>query len=131
MKVAFYYLSMNIILPFEPRHPLTLSLILSFFSGLGCARSLIDSAGVYVGAADGPLEAETVGFLEFALPAALDLFRQCIKAPGDIFCSLRGVRRVAENVGSEHARDRRLLDHLAVVPAMQPIEHVADCPRLL
>ena len=34
-------------------------------------------------------------------------------------------------VGVEHAGDRRLLDHLAVVAAVQAVEHVADRARLL
>src|SRR5262249_59728489 len=33
--------------------------------------------------------------------------------------------------GREHARDGRLLDHLAIVAAMQSIEHVADHASLL
>src|SRR5262249_19237571 len=79
-------------------------------------------------AAHGALEAEAF-FLEFSPPAALRLFRQRIEAPRDVFGRLHRLLRVAENVGGEHARDRRLLDHLAIVAAMQPVEHVADRAR--
>src|SRR5262249_56313902 len=50
---------------------------------------------------------------------------------GDVLGGLHRLLRVAENVGGEPARDRRLLDHLAIVAAMQPVEHVADDARLL
>src|SRR5207245_11569350 len=52
-------------------------------------------------------------------------------APRDVFRGLHRLLPVAENVGSEHARDRRLLDHLAIVTAVQPVEYVADYARLL
>src|SRR4029077_3694081 len=79
--------------------------------------------------AHGALEAEPLAILEFALPTALRLFGPGIKPARDIFRRLSGVARVAENIGREHARDRRLLDHLAIVAAVQSAEHVADHAR--
>ena len=70
-------------------------------------------------------------FGEPALPAALGLLRQRIEPLRDIGRRGRGLLRIAENVGVEHADDRRLLDDLAVVAAVQAAQHVADDARLL
>src|SRR5262245_52645422 len=86
-------------------------------------RNLLD-------AAHGALEAEDF-LLKFAPPAALRLVRQRIEASRDAFGGLHRLLWLAYNLGRYSYPDRRLLDHLTIVAAMQPIEHVADRARLL
>ena len=54
-----------------------------------------------------------------------------IEAAGDVFRRVDGLAGVVENVGSEHPRDRRLFDHLAIVAAVQSGQNVADGACLL
>src|SRR5579872_2241977 len=72
------------------------------------------------------LEHESLSFSEAAGPAALYFVRQRIEAPCDIFCSGDRLRKIAKNLMAQHAGDRRLLDHLAVITAVQVIERGAN-----
>ena len=50
---------------------------------------------------------------------------------GDVGRGRRSLRRIAEDLGVEHAEDGGLLDDLAVVAAVDAGQHVADDARLL
>src|SRR4029078_6427410 len=54
-----------------------------------------------------------------------------IKAFGDVGCRRFGLLRITENLGTEHAKNGRLFDDLAVVTAMKSIEKVTDDARLI
>src|SRR5262249_40944398 len=67
----------------------------------------------------------------FTLPAALDLVGKHVEPPRNVFCGFHGVVRIAENVGTEHAGNGGLLDHLPVVATVQTAEQIANDARLL
>ena len=77
------------------------------------------------------LEAKPLALPELALPATLRLFRKRIKATSDVLGGAYSLARIIKNVGGQHARNRRLLDHPAIVPAVQPAQDIADAARLL
>src|SRR5262245_60623583 len=79
----------------------------------------------------GTLETEAFAFPELALPAALGFLGERVEPPRDVFRRLRGRLRVAKDRGRQHAGYRRLLDDLAIVAAVQPVQHIADDARLL
>src|SRR6516164_9763911 len=82
-------------------------------------------------AADAALEMKAVAFPELSLPAALGLLRQRVKPSRDIPCGIGRRARISENAGREYPGNRCLLHHLAAVPAVQPIEQIADGAGLL
>ena len=69
---------------------------------------------------------ETFAFGETADPAALDLVGQRIEALGDVVGGGIGGGDVAGDLRAQHAGDRRLLDHLAVIAAVQIVQDAAD-----
>src|SRR5207244_4766822 len=72
----------------------------------------------------GELEALALG--EIALPAALGLVGPRVEPARDVFRRVGRLAGVAENARRQHAGDRRLLDHLAAIAAVQAREHVAN-----
>ena len=87
-------------------------------------QRLIDN-GNFLDAAHRAFEMEAV-LVERALPAALGFVFQRIEPLGDVVgggCAFFGI---SGHTRAEHAGDRRLLDDLAVVAAVQPVENIAD-----
>ena len=82
-------------------------------------------------AAHGALEQEAFALDELALPAALGLAFEGVEPLGDVGRGGRSLRRIAEDLGVEHAEDGGLLDDLPVVAAVDAGQHVADDARLL
>src|SRR5262249_42543638 len=82
-------------------------------------------------AANGALEMEAVAFPELSLPAALGLLGERVEPPRHVSRRLFRFLRVAKDGGPEDPRDRGLLDYLAIVTAVQPVQHVTDDARLL
>ncbi len=74
---------------------------------------------------------KTLAFAEFPLPAAFGLLRKRVQASRNVFRGVDGLARVAKNVRVEHPRNRRLLDHLSIVAAVQAVEHIAYGAGLL
>src|SRR5215510_15746028 len=98
---------------------------------LGRAKQRLVDDGDFLDAAHGALEVEAVALLEAALPAALGLLRQRIEAPRDVLRGLVRLRPIVEDPRRQHASDRGLLDHFAIIAAVQTAEHGADGARLL
>src|SRR5262249_52501262 len=100
-------------------------------AGVGRAEQRVVDRRHFLDAAHGALQHEAFALEEAAGPAALRLLRQRIEAPGDVFGRLPTLFGVAENRLAKHAGDRRLLDGLAVVAAVQPVQDVAYHPGIL
>src|SRR5262249_59990590 len=66
---------------------------------------------------------------ELTFPAALRRFGERIESPGDIVRSRSRVGRIAGDLRAQHAGDGSLFDHLAIVPAVQAAEQIADAAR--
>ena len=64
-------------------------------------------------------------------PAALDFIGQRIEPARDIVRGGVGGGDIAGDLGVEHAGDRGLLDHLAVIAAVQIVQRAADDPGIL
>ena len=92
-------------------------------------QRLIDNRN-FLDAAHGALELKAFAFREAPLPAALGLVRERVETPGDVLRSGRGFLLVGEDVRMKHAGDRRLLDHLAIVAAVQSEQDAANEARL-
>ena len=65
-------------------------------------------------------------FVERTLPAALGFVFQRVKPLGYVVRGGGTGLGIGGDLGCEHSGDRRLLDDLAVVAAVQPVEDVAD-----
>src|SRR3954454_5603099 len=74
---------------------------------------------------------ETVTLGEAPDPAALDLLGQRIEAAGDIVGGGVCGDDVAGYLRREHPGNGGLLDHLAIIAAVQAAQHVADYARVL
>src|SRR4029078_13702603 len=68
-------------------------------------------------------------FAELAFPPTFSFLGEGIKAFGDVGCRRFGLLRITENLLTEHAKDGRLFNDLAVVTAVKSIEKVADDAR--
>ena len=100
-------------------------------AGIGRAEQRLVDHRDFLDAAQRALEFKADAFRELALPAALSLIRQSIKSSGDIFRRGRSLRGVAGDARLQHAGNRGLLDHLAVIAAMQAVQKIADRTRFL
>src|SRR5262245_30503560 len=98
---------------------------------LGRAKQRLVDDGGFLDAAHHAFEMKAVALLEAALPAALGLVRQHVEAARDILRGLVRLRPIVEDARPQHARDRGLLDQLAIVTAVQAQEQAADRARLL
>ncbi len=96
----------------------------------GAEQRIVDDGDV-LDAAHGALEEETFALGEASGPAALDLVGQRVEPSGDVACGRVSGLDITDDFGAQHARDRRLLDHLSVIAAVQVVQHVADDPGVL
>ena len=94
-------------------------------AGVGGAEQRLVDDGDFLDAAHGALEMEAV-LVEAPLPAALGLFLERVEPLGDVVGGGGPGLEIVGDFGREHAGNRRLLDHLAVIAAVQPGEDAAD-----
>src|SRR6185312_7330095 len=76
-------------------------------------------------------EHETVFLAEFAFPPAFGFFRQNVQPPGDERRGRLGLFGAAVNGRVEDAENGGLLDHLAVITAVQSVQDIANVPGFL
>ena len=100
-------------------------------AGVGGAEQRLVDHRDFLDAAQRCARTESRAFAELAVPAALGLVGQGIEPPGDIGRRGRRLLRIAENVAVEHAENRGLLDDLAIIAAVQSVQHIADGAGLL
>src|SRR6185437_3827325 len=93
-------------------------------------QGVIEDRGI-LHAAHGALEQEALALDELADPAAFYLFGQGVEALGDVFRRACGLFRIGKDFGPQHAGNRSLLDHAAVVAAVQVAQHGADQAGIL
>ena len=74
---------------------------------------------------------ETFAFGEASGPAALDLVGQRVEPSRDVVRGGVGGGDIAGDLRAQHAGDRRLLDHLAVIAAVQIVQRGADDAGIL
>ncbi len=98
---------------------------------VGGAEQRVVDDGDILDAAHGALEQETLAFGEASGPAALDLVGQRVEPSRDIVGGGVGGGDVAGDPRAQHAGDRGLLDHLAVIAAVQIVQRAADDAGIL
>ena len=98
---------------------------------VGRAEQGVVDDGDVLDAAHGALEEEALAFDEVSGPAALDFVGQRVETSGDVVGGGIGVVGIAGDILAQHAGDRRLLDHLAVIAAVQIVQDAADDPGVL
>lgn len=82
-------------------------------------------------AAHGAFEQETLALGEASSPAALDLVGQRVEPARDVIRGGVGGGEVAGDFGLIDPGDRGLLDHLAVIAAVQIVQGAADGAGIL
>ena len=95
-------------------------------AGVGGAEQRVVDDGDILDAAHGALEQEALALGEAPGPAALDFIGQRVEPPRDIIGGGVGGGDIAGDFRVQHAGDRRLLDHLAVIAAVQIVQRAAN-----
>src|SRR5262249_12614916 len=87
-------------------------------AGIGRAEQCLVDDRNFLDATERALELEA-SLAELAFPAAFGRFGKRVKPPGDVLRRRGRADRIAGDLRAEHAGDGGLLDHLAIVPAVQ------------
>ena len=93
-------------------------------------EGVVDDGNVF-DPADRAFEREALAFDELSAPASFDLVGQPVQTSFHVLCCRPGDFPDRCDILAKHTGDRRLLDHLAIIAAVQIVQDAANDPGVL